>query len=113
MRTSLPNRNSMGVSVEASPDATCLGLRKLFGESLPHDELPEHTHSSPTRGSYCTESASEVCASTQNNSKVIETENIVGVFRRIVENLEVLFPNSPLSPIDNYKKIVGTTKVQH
>ncbi|KAI5399859.1 hypothetical protein KIW84_064977 [Lathyrus oleraceus] len=66
----------------------------------------EHTHSS-NPGSYYAGSSSGVCASTQNTSKVSEVENPFEVFRRIFENSEVLSPNIPASPIDNYNEHFG------
>lgn len=100
----------MGVHVKSTLEVAGLGLRKLFRESLPHDRLPKQTQSSPTLGSHCAESASEVSTSTQNTSKVSETEDPVEVFRRIVENPKVLSPNSPASPIDNYNELFGQLK---
>lgn len=61
----------------------------------------------PTPGSHCAESSNEVSTSTQNTSKVSETEDLVEVFRRIVENPKVLSPNSPTSLIDNYNELFG------
>lgn len=70
MRTSYPYGNSMSVHVKFVTDVVGLGLRQLFGESLPHDGLPKHTHSS-NDGSYYVVSASGVSASTHNTSKVV------------------------------------------
>lgn len=49
-------------------------------------------------------------ASTQDTPKVAEMENPVEAFRRIIENLEVLFPNLPISPIDQYDELFGQLK---
>lgn len=80
MRYSYPDGNSTGVHVEAIHDVAGLGLRQLFRESLLHDRLPKQTHSF-TPGPYYAGSTSGVSAYTHNTSKVIDTENLVEVFR--------------------------------
>lgn len=107
MRTSPPRGTHVVVYVEDVPDASGPGLRQSSGESPPYDGLDEQTRSSQTPGSHSAESASEVCASNHDTSKVAKTEDPIKVSRRIVENSEVLSPNSPASPTDNYHKNFG------
>lgn len=110
MRTSPHIGNSMGVPVEASLAVVGPGLRQLFGESFPYDGIPEHTRSSPTPGSRYVENHREVSSSTQDTSKVAETEDPIEVFRRIVENAEVLSLDSHAGPIGNYYELFGQLK---
>lgn len=56
------------------------------------------------------ESVNEVLASTQDTSKATEIEDHVDAFRRIIEKLEVLSPNSPAGPTDNYNNLCGQLK---
>lgn len=107
MRTSPHRGNSMGVRVEDASNAAGPGLN---GESPSHNGLLEQTHSSPTHGLRYAESASEASASTHDTSKVAEMEDPVEFFTRIVENPDVLSPNSSSSPIDNYNKLFGKLK---
>lgn len=63
-----------------------------------------------TLGSCSDESVTEVPASTQDTSKSSKIEDDVDAFRRIIEKLEVLSPNSPAGPTNNYNNLCGQLK---
>lgn len=46
----------------------------------------------------------------EDTSKVAETEYLVEVFMRIIENPKVMSPNSPVGPVDNYNEFFGQLK---
>lgn len=110
MRTSPPGGVPVGACTKDAPEAVGPGLMQSFGEFPPHDELHEQTHSSLTPGWSYAENVSEVSASTHDASKIVVLEDPVEIFRRIIENPEVLSPNSHVGPLDNYNELFGQLK---
>lgn len=112
MRTSPPHGTLVGAYVEDTPKVIGPGLMHPSGESSHHEGFKEKTYSSLNPESRSSESASELPASILNALKAAKNqENLIEVFKRILENQEVLYELSPDSPTglpDKYNDFLGS-----